>query len=137
MTVTLRCLERTNIEKAIHLVRVCNLTAYKACKLYGVKSGTLSAHLSGKVKSEVKGRPPRFTVEEEKTLLDVIIQLAAWCFPQSISEVIEKVICDVIVSTQARKTQPDKRKRIVGNAGQCLIYQEAIDIMEEQCLIRK
>jgi len=31
-----------------------------------VKSGTLSAHLSGKVKSEVKGRPPRFTVEEEK-----------------------------------------------------------------------
>ena len=64
-------LERTNIEKAIHLVRVCNLTAYKACKLYGVKSGTLSVHLSGKFKSEVIGRPPRFTVEEEKTLLDV------------------------------------------------------------------
>jgi hypothetical protein len=111
-------LERTNIEKAIHLVRVCNLTAYKACKLYGVKSGTLSAHLSGKVRSEVKGRPPRFTVEEEKTLLDVVIQLATWCFPQSISE--------------ARKTKPVKRKRIAGNAGQCLTNQEAIDIMEEQ-----
>ena len=82
-------LKGPNIEKAIHLVRVCNLTAYKACKLYCVKSGTLSAHLSGKVKSEVKGRPPRFTVEEEKTLLDVIIQLAAWCFLQSISKVIE------------------------------------------------
>ena len=59
-------LEGTNIEKAIHLVRVCKVTAYKGCKLYGVESGTLSAHLSGKVKSEVKGRPPRFTVEEEK-----------------------------------------------------------------------
>ena len=82
-------LEGTNIEKAIHLVRVCNIAAYKACKLYDFKPGTLSAHLSGKVKSEVKGRPPRFTVEEEKTLLDVIIQLATWCFPQSIREVIE------------------------------------------------
>jgi len=82
-------LEGTNIEKAIHLVRVCNIAAYKACKLYGFKPGTLSAHLRGKVKSEVKDRPPRFTEEEEKTLLDVIIQLATWCFPQSISEVIE------------------------------------------------
>jgi hypothetical protein len=43
-------LEGTNIEKAIHLVRVCKVTAYKASKLYGVKSGTLSAHLTGKVK---------------------------------------------------------------------------------------
>ena len=42
-------LEGTNIEKAIHLVRVCKVTAYKACKLYGVKSGTLSAHLSGRL----------------------------------------------------------------------------------------
>jgi len=64
-------LEGTKIEKVIHLVRGCNVTAYKACKLYGVKSGTLSVHLSGKFKSEVIGRPPRFTVEEEKTLLDV------------------------------------------------------------------
>ena len=38
-------LEGTNIEKAIHLVRVCKVTAYKACKLYGVKSDTLSAYL--------------------------------------------------------------------------------------------
>ena len=43
-----------------------------------------------------------------------------------------KVISNVIVSTQARRTKPDKRKRIVGNAGQCLTNQEAIDIMEEQ-----
>jgi hypothetical protein len=85
----------------------------------------------------VKGRPPRFTVEEKKTLLDVTIQLAAWCFPQSISEVIEKVISDVIVSTRARKTQPDKRKGIVGNAGQCLTHQEAVDIMEEQEQIKR
>ncbi len=184
------------------MVRVCKVTAYKAWKLYGVKSGTLSAHLSGKVKLEVKGRPPRFTVEEEKTLLDVLIQLAVWCFQQSNGEVIEmtrqfaiklnkkatnnenderlyipcyhstttpknkfttnsqfasnselasnsqfasnsnsqffsKVLGDVIVSTQARKTKPDKRKRIVGNAGQCLTNQEAIDIMEEQEQIKR
>ena len=48
-----------------------------------------------------------------------------------------KVISDVIVSTQARKTKPDKRKRIVGNAGQCLTNQEAIDIMEEQEQIKR
>ena len=42
-------LEGTNIEKAIHLVRVCKVTAYKASKLYGVKSGTLSAHLMWEV----------------------------------------------------------------------------------------
>jgi len=66
-------LEGTSIEKAIHLVIVCDVTAYKACKLYGVKSGTLSVHLSGKVKSEVKGRPAKFTVEEEKTLLETFL----------------------------------------------------------------
>jgi len=60
-------IEGTNIEKAIHLVKVCNVIAYKEYKLYDVKSGTLSAHLRGKVKSEVKGRPLRFTVEEENT----------------------------------------------------------------------
>ncbi len=120
----------TNIEKAIHLVRVCNVTAYKACKLYGVKSDTLSAHLSGKVKSEVKGRPPRFTVEEEKTLLNDKQQSVC---KQQQQSVFFKSKSDVIVSTQARKTKPDKRKRIVGNAGQCLTNQEAMeDIMEEQ-----
>jgi len=36
------------------------------------------------------------------------------------SQFFSKVISDVIASTQARKTKPDKRKRIVGNAGQCL-----------------
>ncbi len=59
-------LEGTNIENAFHLVRVCNVTAYKACKVYGVKSGTISAHLRRKVKSEVKGRSTRFTAEEAK-----------------------------------------------------------------------
>jgi hypothetical protein len=78
-------LEGTNIEKAIHLVKVCKVTAYKACKLYGVKSDTLG----------------------------------------------------VIASTQARKTKPDKRKRIVDNVGQCLTNQEAIDIMEEQERIKR
>jgi predicted RNase H-related nuclease YkuK (DUF458 family) len=58
-------LERT---KAIHLVKVCRLTAYKACKLYNVKSDTLIAHLRGKVKSEVKG-PPRFTIISMKAML--------------------------------------------------------------------
>jgi len=42
-------------------------------------------------------------------------------FPQSSLQAIvsffSKVISDVIVSTQARKTKPDERKRIVGNAG--------------------
>jgi hypothetical protein len=108
-------LEGTNIEKAIHLVRVCKVTAYKACKLYGVKSGTLSAHLSGKVKSVVKGRPPRFTVEEEKALLDDIIQLAAWCFPQSISEVIEMARQFAIkLNKKATNDENDERIYIPG-----------------------
>ncbi len=97
------------------MVRVYNVTAYKACKLYGVKSGTLSAHLRGKVKSEVKGRPPRFTVEEEKTLLDVIIQLATWCFPQSISEVIEMARQFAIkLNKKATKDENDERIYIPG-----------------------
>jgi len=53
------------------------------------------------------------------------------------SQFFSKVISDVIVSTQVRKTKPDKRKRIVGNAGQCLTNKEAIDIMERQEQIKR
>jgi len=65
------------------------MTAYKACKLYSVNSGTISAHLRGITKSERKGRPPKFNVQQEQVLLDLIFQLASWCFPLSISEVVE------------------------------------------------
>ncbi len=84
-------LEGTYIEKAIHLVRVCEVTAYKGCKLYGVESGTLSAHLSGNVKSEVKGRLPRFTMEEEKTLLVYIIDYNFTCYNPACSLVFSAI----------------------------------------------
>ena len=64
-------------------------TAYKACKLYSVNSGTVSAQIRGITKSERKVRPPKFNVQQEIVLLDLIFQLASWCFPLSISEVIE------------------------------------------------
>ena len=51
--------------------------------------GTISAHLRGITKSERRGRPPKFTVQQEQVLLDLIFQLASWYFPLSISEVIE------------------------------------------------
>jgi len=41
------------------------MTAYKACKLYSVNSRTINAHLRGITKSERKGRPPIFTVQQE------------------------------------------------------------------------
>jgi hypothetical protein len=53
------------------------MTAYKACKLYSVNMGTISAHLRGITKSERKGRPPRFTVQQEQVLLDLIFKLAS------------------------------------------------------------
>jgi len=59
------------------------MTAYKACKLYSVNSGTVSAHLRGITKSERKGRPQKFNVQQEKFLLDLIFQLASWCFALS------------------------------------------------------
>ena len=64
-------------------------TSYKACKLYSVDMGTISAHFRGITKSERRGRLPKFTVQQEKVLLDLIFQLASWCFPLSIFEVIE------------------------------------------------
>jgi len=48
----------------------------KACELYSVNTGSVSAHLRGITKSERKGRPPRFTVQQEQVLLDLIFQLA-------------------------------------------------------------
>jgi len=61
-----------------------------------------------------------------------LAKLLRWQGNLQQNAVFSKVIGDVIVGTQARKTKPDKRKRVVGNAGQCLTNQEAIDIMEEQ-----
>ncbi len=69
--------EPTQIEKALKAVRDGHMTAYKACKLYSVYSGTISAHLRGITKSERKGRPPKFTVQQEQVLLDLIFQLAS------------------------------------------------------------
>jgi len=51
--------------------------AYKACKLYSVNTGSIRAHLRGITKSERIGRPPRFTVQQEQVLLDLIFQLAS------------------------------------------------------------
>ena len=73
-------IEPTQLEKA---VRDGHLTAYKACKLYLVNTGTVSAHLRGITKSERKGRPPKFNIQQEKVLLDLIFQLASWCFALS------------------------------------------------------
>jgi hypothetical protein len=52
------------------------MIAYKACKLYSVNTGSISSHLSG-TKSENKGRPPRFNVQQEQVLLDLIFQLSS------------------------------------------------------------
>ncbi len=61
-----------------------------------------------------------------------LAKLLRWLGNLQLNAFFSKEISDVIASTQARKTKPDKRKRIVGNAGQCLTNQEALDIVEEQ-----
>ncbi len=64
------------------------MTAYKACKLYSVNSGTISAHLRG-TKSENKGRPPRFNVQQEQVLLDLILQLASCLTNEAVTNLLE------------------------------------------------
>jgi hypothetical protein len=51
---------------SLKAVRDGHMTAYKACKLYSVNSGTISAHPSGITKSERKGCLPIFTVQQEQ-----------------------------------------------------------------------
>jgi len=63
--ITNKPIEPTQLEKALKAVRDGHLTAYKACKLYSVNSGTISAHLRGIKKSERKGRLPILTVQQE------------------------------------------------------------------------
>jgi hypothetical protein len=60
--ITNKPIEPTQLEKALKAVRDGHMTAYKACKLYSINSGTISAHPSGITKSERKGRLPIFTV---------------------------------------------------------------------------
>ncbi len=55
------------------MVKVCRLTAYKACKLYNVKSDTLIAHLRGKVKSEVKGRNNQYESNSQFFTMAIVI----------------------------------------------------------------
>ena len=66
--ITNKPIEPTQLEKALKAVRDGHMTAYKACKLYSVNSGTISAHLRGITKSERKGRLPIFTVQQEQVL---------------------------------------------------------------------
>ena len=44
-------IEPTQLEKALKAVRDGHMTASKACKLYSVNTGTVSAHLRGITKS--------------------------------------------------------------------------------------
>ncbi len=60
------------LEKALKAVRDGHMTAYKACKLYSVNTETIR----GITKSERKGRPPRFTVQQKQVLLDSIFIFA-------------------------------------------------------------
>ena len=73
---------------AIKAVHENILTAYKASKLYEIHRGTLSNHLNNKSVSTVRGRPPRFSKEQEDSLCELITTLASWCFPLNIQETI-------------------------------------------------
>jgi len=66
--ITNKPIEPTQLEKALKAVRDSHMTANKVCKLYSINSGTISAHLRGNTKSEKKGRPPIFTVQQEQVL---------------------------------------------------------------------
>jgi len=87
--ITNKPIEPTQLKKGPKGSQRRSHTAYKACKLYSGNMGTISAHLRGITKSERRGRPPKFTVQQEQVLLDLIFQLASWYFPLSVSEVIE------------------------------------------------
>ena len=77
------------LKKAMDAVKNGHMTKYKAAKLYELNRGTLGNHLNGVNTSTVRGRPTRFNKEQEKTLANIIITLGSWCFPQTITEVLE------------------------------------------------
>ena len=61
------------IEEAVKAVDAKRLTIYMAAKLYGISHRTLRAR--AKKRQSKKGRPFKFTEDEEHTLVDILIKL--------------------------------------------------------------
>jgi len=76
------------LAKAIQAVKEEKLSAYKAATLYEINRATLWNHINGKAKSTKRGRPSRFTPEQEKNLLSIILTLASWAFAQTKKQVL-------------------------------------------------
>jgi len=83
-------IEPTQLENALKAVRDGHTFASKACKLYSVNTESISAHLRGITKSERKGRPPIFTVQQEQVLLDLIFQLASCLTNGAVTNLLEE-----------------------------------------------
>ena len=72
-------IESTQLEKALKAFRDGHMTAYKACKLYSVNSGTVSAHLRGITKSERKDRPPKFSTRKSSIRFNLSVGILVFC----------------------------------------------------------
>jgi len=90
------------------------MTAYKACKLYSVNSGTISAHLRRITKFERKGRPPKSNVQQEQVLLDLIFQLASYLTNEADTNLLEAEAAakrQKLIDSKIKKAQRGNKKK--------------------------
>ena len=70
-----------DLDEAVHRVKNKELTAYAAGKQYNIPKSTIDNHVKGKTTNKSTGRPPLFDEEQEKTILNFLIQLSEWGYP--------------------------------------------------------
>lgn len=72
---------RSDLEKAIDRVKLGEISAYKASKLYKIPRSTIINHVIGKSKGFSVGRPPIFNSDQERLILDFILTLSGYGYP--------------------------------------------------------
>ena len=72
--------EDTLVE-AIEKVKAGEFSVYMAHRVYKIPRSTIQNHVDGKSSGFRVGRPPLFSDEQEKLLVDLVIQLAEWGHP--------------------------------------------------------
>lgn len=70
-----------SLAEAVEKVKSGESSAYNMKSETGIPRTTIRNHKSGKVKSSQRGRPPLFSPDQEKLMIELVITLAGWGYP--------------------------------------------------------
>ena len=87
-------------------VQTGEVNSYAAHKQYGIPRSTIENHLRGKANGFEAGRPPLFSEEQEKLILDFIVKLSKCPSNKELFQIAKQFACQYEVKLKDRDWTP-------------------------------